>query len=82
MGPGHDDRRCFEKDRTPGTATTAAGARHVDHASLAPATTGSYAERTQLANRVKSAALILHDVGSKDERKDWVEDFKAGRLAV
>ena len=31
-------------------------------------------------NRVKSAALILHDVGSKDERKQWVEDFKAGKI--
>ena len=41
---------------------------------------GSYVERAQLANRVKSAALILHDVGSKDERKDWVEDFKAGKI--
>lgn len=32
------------------------------------------------ANRVQTAALILHDVGSKDERKDWVEDFKAGEV--
>lgn len=32
------------------------------------------------ACKVKSAALILHDVGSKDERKDWVEDFKAGKI--
>jgi len=23
--------------------------------------------------------LILHDIGSKEERKDWVEDFKAGK---
>lgn len=47
---------------------------------FATAPTGSYAERVQLANRVKSAALILHDVGTKDERKDWVEDFKAGKI--
>lgn len=40
----------------------------------------SYAARTLLENRVKSAALILHDVGSKDERKQWVEDFKAGKI--
>lgn len=40
----------------------------------------SYAARTLLANRVKSSALILHDVGSKQERKDWVEDFKAGKI--
>ncbi len=38
-----------------------------------------YAGR-QHANKVNSAALILHDIGSKDERKDWVEDFKAGKI--
>lgn len=32
------------------------------------------------ANRAQTAALILHDFGSKDERKDWVEDFKAGEV--
>lgn len=26
------------------------------------------------------AALILHDAGTKDERKDFVEDFKAGEI--
>ncbi|MCS0093949.1 type I restriction endonuclease [Vibrio parahaemolyticus] len=30
--------------------------------------------------KVRSAALILHDVGTKQERKDWVEDFKAGEI--
>ncbi len=40
----------------------------------------SYAARTMLENRVKNAALILHDVGSKQERKDWVEAFKAGKI--
>lgn len=30
--------------------------------------------------KVKSAALILHDIGTKEERKDWVEDFKAGKI--
>lgn len=40
----------------------------------------SYAARTLLANRAKTAALILHDVGNKDERKQWVEDFKAGKI--
>lgn len=30
--------------------------------------------------KVKSAALILHDIGTKEERKAWVEDFKAGRI--
>lgn len=34
-----------------------------------------YQERHQL-----TASLILHDVGSKDERKDEVEDFKDGKI--
>jgi type I restriction enzyme R subunit len=41
---------------------------------------GIYAERQRQFNKVKTGALILHDIGSKDERKDWVEDFKAGKL--
>lgn len=40
----------------------------------------SAASRNLLENRVKTAALILHDVGSKEERKAWVEDFKAGKI--
>jgi type I restriction enzyme R subunit len=40
----------------------------------------SYAARAMLANKVKNGALILHDVGSKEERKTWVEDFKAGKI--
>lgn len=31
-------------------------------------------------NEVKSAVLILHDIGTKEERKEWVEDFKAGKI--
>jgi type I restriction enzyme R subunit len=40
----------------------------------------SYTAQTAEKNRVKTAALILHDIGSKDERKQWVEDFKAGKI--
>lgn len=40
----------------------------------------SYGEKIKQANKVKSAALILHDIGSKEERKEWVEDFKAGKI--
>jgi len=35
--------------------------------------TAKYSDKT-------SAALILHDVGTKDERKDQIEDFKAGKI--
>lgn len=31
---------------------------------------------------VKTASLILHDFGTKQERKDWVEDFKDGKTDI
>lgn len=40
----------------------------------------AYVESLQQAQKVKNAALILHDIGTKDERKEWVEDFKAGKI--
>lgn len=46
----------------------------------AESATGIYATRQRQANKIKTAALILHDIGSKDERKDWVEDFKSGKI--
>lgn len=41
-----------------------------------------YAESLKQAQKVKNAALILHDIGSKEERKNWVEDFKAGKIDI
>lgn len=49
-------------------------------AMIAAAQPESYAARTLLENRTKSAALILHDVGNKEERKQWVEAFKTGKI--
>ncbi|PIT12285.1 restriction endonuclease subunit R [Snodgrassella alvi] len=40
----------------------------------------NYAVKRKQDNEVKTAALILHDVGTKQQRKDWVEDFKAGKI--
>ncbi|MDX1346974.1 MAG: type I restriction endonuclease [Thiomicrorhabdus chilensis] len=42
--------------------------------------TPSYAAMNKEQGRVKTAALILHDIGTKEERKDEVEDFKAGKI--
>jgi type I restriction enzyme R subunit len=42
--------------------------------------TGIYRVKHKKDNKVRTAALILHDVGSKEERKEWVEDFKAGKI--
>lgn len=43
-------------------------------------TSGDYRVKRKQNNKITSAALILHDVGNKDKRKDWVEDFKAGKI--
>ncbi len=40
----------------------------------------TYGKKKKKAYKVKSAALILHDVGTKEERKDLVEDFKDGKI--
>jgi type I restriction enzyme, R subunit len=39
-----------------------------------------YGSHQKQADRVRSGALILHDIGTKGERKQWVEDFKAGNI--
>lgn len=44
-----------------------------------------YANQTPQTNddfRARSGALILHDVGSKEDRKDLVEDFKVGKIDI
>ena len=40
----------------------------------------TYSTRNKLKKKVKTAAVILHDVGTKQERKDLIEDFKEGKI--
>jgi type I restriction enzyme R subunit len=40
----------------------------------------SYGDQKKTESKVTSAALILHDIGTKQERKDKVEDFKDGKI--
>ena len=47
---------------------------------MAAETSSSYGDKKKIENKVKSAALILHDIGTKDERKEKVEDFKEGKI--
>jgi type I restriction enzyme, R subunit len=47
---------------------------------MAAEPTTTYGTKKKIENKVKSAALILHDIGTKDERKDMIEDFKAGKI--
>lgn len=42
----------------------------------------SYGSKKKKDFRVKSAAIILHDTGTKDERKQEVEDFKEGKIDI
>jgi type I restriction enzyme, R subunit len=40
----------------------------------------AYTVKQKNKNKVKTAALILHDVGTKEDRKKLVEDFKDGKI--
>lgn len=40
----------------------------------------SYSNQKKQNHKVKTAALILHDIGNKEERKAKVDDFKAGNI--
>jgi type I restriction enzyme R subunit len=42
----------------------------------------SYGGEKLEASKVHTAKVILHDIGSKQDRKDWVADFKAGNIDV
>ena len=39
-----------------------------------------YEPKQNQPDNVRTGALILHDNGSKEDRKTWVEDFKAGKI--
>lgn len=39
----------------------------------------TYGDKKASERKLKSAILILHDIGTKQDRKDWVEDFKDGK---
>jgi type I restriction enzyme, R subunit len=40
----------------------------------------SYSQKLKGSYKVKTSALILHDEGTKDDRKQMVEDFKEGKI--
>ena len=39
-----------------------------------------YGNKLKHSYKVKTSTLILHDIGTKEERKQWVEDFKEGEI--
>lgn len=42
----------------------------------------SYGEQKKQNYKVKTASIILHDVGTKEERKEDVENFKDGKIDI
>lgn len=51
-----------------------------EYFSMAAEPRASYGDSKKQNFKMKSAALILHDVSTKQERKDQVEDFKDGKI--
>jgi type I restriction enzyme R subunit len=47
---------------------------------IAAEPTSTYTSKLKTANQVKTSAVILHDVETKQGRKDLVEDFKDGKI--
>ena len=47
--------------------------------SMAAEPQASYGKNKAKERKVKSALLILHDIGTKQDRKNWVEEFKEGK---
>lgn len=42
----------------------------------------SYGKKKRQNSKVSKAQVILHDIGTKQDRRDWVSDFKVGKLDV
>ncbi|GGZ72559.1 type I restriction endonuclease subunit R [Algibacter mikhailovii] len=40
----------------------------------------SYGKKQKEESKVNKAQVILHDIGTKQDRRDWVSDFKVGKL--
>ncbi len=42
----------------------------------------TYGKRKENDRKVKTCALILHDIGNKDDRKDVVQEYKDGKIDI
>ena len=51
--------------------------------SLAAEEQASFGRKMEVhKSTISSAALILHDIGSKEDRKKWVQEFKEGKIDI
>jgi type I restriction enzyme, R subunit len=53
-----------------------------DNFSMAAEPKESYGDQKKNESKVKTAAVILHDIGTKQDRKNQVEDFKDGKIDI
>lgn len=56
--------------------------KDTDELLLAAEPETSYGDKQKSKHKVKSAAVILHDVETKQDRKDLVDDFKDGKIDI
>jgi len=49
---------------------------------MAAESPASYGAKKKQDEKVTKSAVILHDVGTKQDRKDWIADFKAGKIDI
>ncbi len=40
----------------------------------------SYGNKESISSTIKTGQVILHDIGTKQDRRNWVSDFKVGKL--
>lgn len=50
--------------------------------SIAADPKGMYATKQQEERKAKSSQVILHDIGTKKERENWVQAFKDGKIDI
>ena len=43
---------------------------------------GRYSAKNKEERKVKTCAIILHDIGTKQDREDWVQEFKDGKIDI
>jgi len=56
--------------------------QEVEQLPMAAEPQASYGDKLKESYKIKTSALILHDIGTKEERKQWVEDFKEGEIDI
>lgn len=73
-------KKMFEVFQARFSSQPQSAANELKEQSMVAEPASNFSSQQKLANKVKRGALILHDIGNKEERKQWVEDFKQGKF--